>query len=101
MKEPPAQAEPRQAALRVEATEVQPENVPVVMVGHGETRSLNVVAGSAMAGSRSAGQDRRISTNSSHAVLTVVSILILSVLYSPSWCSFLVFFDGSSSGENG
>jgi len=44
LKEPPAQAEPRQIALRVEAMEVQPENVPVVMVGHGETRSLNVVA---------------------------------------------------------
>lgn len=44
MKEPPAQAEPRQVALRVEAMEVQPESVPVVMVGHGETRSLSVVA---------------------------------------------------------
>ncbi|HUW61375.1 MAG TPA: hypothetical protein VMZ06_10245 [Candidatus Bathyarchaeia archaeon] len=44
LKEPPAQAEPRQIALRVEAMQVQPQEVPVIMVSRGETRSLNIVA---------------------------------------------------------
>lgn len=44
MRKPPAQLPPRPTALQVEAIQVQPETVPVVMVGTGETRSLDVVA---------------------------------------------------------
>jgi len=44
MRKPPAQLPPRPTALQVEALQVEPETVPVVMVGTGETRSLDIVA---------------------------------------------------------
>ena len=44
MKEPPRQAEANEPKIQVEVLEVSPEDVPVVITGYGEARSLNVVA---------------------------------------------------------
>ena len=43
MKKPPAEAQPRERALRVESMVVRAEDVPVVISGYGEVRALNVV----------------------------------------------------------
>jgi len=44
MKEPPPQAEAREAALRVEVLEVQPQDVQVTIKGYGDVSVLNTVA---------------------------------------------------------
>jgi len=44
MKKPPPQAEAQEAVLRVEAKQVQPEDVQVTIKGYGEVRVLDTVA---------------------------------------------------------
>lgn len=44
MSEPPKQAEAREAALRVEAKEVRPEDIQATIKGYGQVRTLNTVA---------------------------------------------------------
>lgn len=44
MRKPPAQAEIKERALRVEVAEVRPEDVPVVISGFGEVRAIDEVA---------------------------------------------------------
>jgi multidrug efflux pump subunit AcrA (membrane-fusion protein) len=43
LQKPPAQAEQKETAIRVETRQVYPEPVPVILTGTGEVRSLNVV----------------------------------------------------------
>ena len=43
LQKPPAQAEQKETAIRVETRQVYPEQVPVMLTGTGEVRSLNVV----------------------------------------------------------